>query len=298
MVSAQHLHELVLDAIDILKLVDHDIFEALLPFQPDLFVLPENIQRKLDQIVVVQPKALLLLIQIAVKYDILSRNRRQILLIQHIERHRDHIEIIIRPSLELQDLYHVPRLGKCHIAQRQPSLLINNLQHRVNVGIVQHEKALGILHRMAVLLQHSDAESVEGVDISRIIVPGQVVDSLAHLVGGFICEGYAQDISRQNPDLVHQIRKAPRERPGLAGTRARNHADNSLRRRDRLPLSLVESLQNICHILTSPPLLQLFQLVVPDPHAGVARHAQISSRRNRHASDLRAVRQTGALKLL
>ena len=57
--------------------------------------------------------------------------------------------------------------------RRQAPLLIDDLQHGVDVRVVQHQKALGILHRVAVLLEHGDAEAVEGVDVARVVVAGQ-----------------------------------------------------------------------------------------------------------------------------
>ena len=44
MIAAQHLHQLILQRVDILKLVDHDVFEPLLPLEPDVLVLLENVE--------------------------------------------------------------------------------------------------------------------------------------------------------------------------------------------------------------------------------------------------------------
>ena len=57
-IAAQHLHQLILQRVDILKLVDHDVFEPLLPLEPDVLVLLENIERELDEVVVVEAEAL------------------------------------------------------------------------------------------------------------------------------------------------------------------------------------------------------------------------------------------------
>ena len=48
MVSAQHLHQPVLQLVDVLKFVDHDVFQPLLPLQADGVVLLKDIERKLD----------------------------------------------------------------------------------------------------------------------------------------------------------------------------------------------------------------------------------------------------------
>ena len=65
MVTAQNLHQLVLKLVDILELVDHDVLQPLLPLEPNVRMLLENIQGELDQVVIIQRKALLFLIEIA-----------------------------------------------------------------------------------------------------------------------------------------------------------------------------------------------------------------------------------------
>ena len=69
-VPHQHMHQLILECIDILELVDHNVFQAFLPLQPDLFLLLKDIEGKFDQIVVIEAEALLFLIEIAVKNDV------------------------------------------------------------------------------------------------------------------------------------------------------------------------------------------------------------------------------------
>ena len=44
--------------------------------------------------------------------------------------------------------------------------------------------------------------------------------------------------------------------------------------------------------------IQLLQLVDPDLHHGVARHAEVAARGDRDRADLRAVREAAALELL
>ena len=121
-------------------------------------------------------------------------------------------------------------MGERHVAQRQPTLFIDDLEHGVNIAVVEHEKAFGIADGVAVLLQNGDAEAVEGVDIAGVVVAGQIVDALAHLVRGLVGKGHAQQISRQNAELRHQIREPARQRPRLAGARARDHAHKALSR--------------------------------------------------------------------
>ena len=196
MVTAQNLHQLVLKLVDILELVDHDVLQPLLPLEPNVRMLLENIQGELDQVVIIQSETLLLLIQIAVENDVCRGVRLVILLLQRVQRHGDHIQIVVRTLEQLLHLDHVPGCGEGHIPQRQSPLLVDDLEHSVDVRVVQHQKAFGILDGVAVLLEHGDAETVEGVDIARVIVAGEDVDALAHLICGFVGEGDAEDISR------------------------------------------------------------------------------------------------------
>ena len=182
-IAAQHLHQLILQRVDILKLVDHDVFKPLLPLEPDVLVLLENIERELDEVVVVEAEALFLLIEIAVEDDVPRRVGALVLFAQRVERHRDHVLVILRLLKELSDLDHVPCGGIGHVAQCEAALFVDDAEHRVDVGIIQHEEALRILHGVAVLLQNGDTESVERVDIARVVVASQGVDTLAHLVG-------------------------------------------------------------------------------------------------------------------
>ena len=240
-VIAEHLHQLVLQLVDILKLVDHDVFEPLLPFETDVRILLEDIEREFDQIVVVEAEALLLLIEIAVKNDVLRACRLQVLLMQRVERHPDHVLIVFRALEKLLDLDHVARGGEGHVPQRKSPLLINDAQHRVDIRVVQHKKTLRVLHGVAVLLQDGDAEAVKSVDIAGVVVAGQVMDALAHLVGSLVGKGHAEDVGRQDAQLVDQIGKAVRQRPGLARARARDHAHEALRRRDGLKLRGIQN---------------------------------------------------------
>ena len=61
-VAGKHAHKLVLQLIDVLELVDHDVFQALLPFQPNVRVLIEYEEHDDNKVVVVESEALLLLV--------------------------------------------------------------------------------------------------------------------------------------------------------------------------------------------------------------------------------------------
>ena len=104
---------------------------------------------------------------------------------------------------------------------------------------------------MAVLLEDGHAEAVEGVDIAGVVVAGQVVDALAHLIGGLVGKGDAQDVAGQNAQLIHQVGKPPGEGPGFARPGAGDDPDEALRGGDGLPLGPVQVQQYLFHLAAS-----------------------------------------------
>ena len=116
-IAAQRLHQFVLRLVDVLKFVDHDVFEPLLPLQADLLVFRENIQREDDQIVIVEREAFFLLPEIAVEDDVARGVGLVVFLLQLVERKADQVEIIVRAVFELFDFDHIPRGGKTHVPQ-------------------------------------------------------------------------------------------------------------------------------------------------------------------------------------
>ena len=242
-IAAQHLHQLILQRVNVLELVNHDVFQALLPFQADIRVFLEDVQGKLDEVVVVQAEALFLLVEIAVEDDVVGGGGVVILLLQGLQGHGNHVPVIIRLLEQFLDFYHIPGSGEGHVPEGQPVLLVDDLEHRVDIAVVQHQEAAGILESVAVLLQNRHAEAVEGVDVPSVVVPGELVDALAHLVGRFVGKGHAQDVSRQNPQLVHQEGEAMGEGPGLAGARPGDNTHPSLGGGDGLPLRFIQFVQ-------------------------------------------------------
>ena len=107
-IGAEHFHQPVLQQIDILEFIDHDVFQSLLPLQSDVFILLKNIKSKLDQVVIVQTEALFLLIQIAVEDAVLRGLCFVVFLLQGIRRHGDQIQIVFRALEEFLDFDHVP----------------------------------------------------------------------------------------------------------------------------------------------------------------------------------------------
>ena len=130
---------------------------------------------------------------------------------------------------------------------------------------------------MAVLLQDGDTEAVECVDIARVIVAGQRVDTAAHLRRRLVGEGHAENVARQDAELLDEVGKAVRECARLARARARQHAHEALCRRHRLTLCIIEPRQqvllfipsSICHI--RPAFLLSFS---PFYHSSFPTHPQ------------------------
>ena len=123
--------------------------------------------------------------------------------------------------------------------------LVDRPQHHVDIRVVQHKEAFGIVDDVDVLLQHRHAEGVKGADIPGVRVGGQGPDALLHLAGGFIGKGHAEDVLRQDADLVDQIGVPVGQGPGLAGAGSSNDADIAFGGGDGLPLGSVESLEDL-----------------------------------------------------
>ena len=143
-----------MELVDVLKLVDHDVLQPLLPLEFDVRVLLKDVQGELDQVVVVQTEALLLLVQIAVKDDVRGGGGPVVLLLQRIQGQGNQVPVVVRPLEQLLNLDHVPGGGEGHVPKGEPPLLIDDLEHGVNVRVVQHQEALGVLDRVAVLLEY------------------------------------------------------------------------------------------------------------------------------------------------
>jgi len=66
--------------------------------------------------------------------------------------------------------------------------------------------------------------------------------ALTHFAGGFICEGYAKDISR-GYSLLDHVRDAEGDDPGLTGSCPREDEDRPADSLDRVPLLRVQGIQ-------------------------------------------------------
>ena len=174
--------------VDILEFIDHDIFQSLLPFEFDFFVLPEDIKREENQIIIIKPEAFLFLIQISVEQNIIYLCGFKILLMKIFQRHLDHMKVIIRFIDAFAHFKIIPCIGKGHVSECQSSFFINDIEHCINIGVIKNHEAFRIGNCMGILLQHRNTEAVESIDIAGIIVTGQLMNSLSHLIGSFVCE--------------------------------------------------------------------------------------------------------------
>lgn len=120
-------------------------------------------------------------------------------------------------------------------------------------------------------MEGRDTEAVEGVDVAGVVVPGQGMDALAHLVGRLVGEGDAQDVARQDAQLVHQVGEAVGQRPGLAGARPGDDPDEALGGGNSLPLGGIQALQDACHV--EPPL-SIVCSIIPVPNSKVYAHQE------------------------
>ena len=245
MIGTKCIHQPVLQSVNILKFIDHDVLKPLLPFCTDGLILLKNIQRELDQVIVIQPKTFLFLIEITIKNNVYRLYRLIIFPFELLKRHRDHILVVVRSLKDLEYLDAVARLPKGHIPQAQPALIVDSLEHRINICIIQNQKTLWIAHRMAVLLQYRHAEPMKGIDIARIVVTSQLMNAAAHLIGRLVGKRYAKNIAGQDAQFLDQISKPMRQCSGLARTSTGNNPHEAFRRRDRLPLRIIQSGQII-----------------------------------------------------
>ena len=127
---------------------------------------------------------------------------------------------------------------------------------------------------MAVLLEDGDAEAVEGVDIAGIVVAGQRVDPLPHLIGRLVGKRDAQNMPRQNAELGDQKGEAVRQGPGLSGTGPGDHPHEALRRGDGGSLRLIQAGKQVFH---SAPFRGRHAPAFPA--AGIMKYAGASSLR-------------------
>ena len=239
-IALEHLHELVLQCIDILELVDHNVFQPLLPFEADFGEPLEDVEREHDQVVVIEPEALPFLVKVAIEDDVMNILDLQIHFAQLRDGPFEHIQIVVRAFFELLHLDHVARSRKRHIAQRKAAFLVDGLQHGIDVGVVEYQEAFRVPHGMGIFLENRNAKAMERVDIAGIMIAGKTTDTPSHLVGGLVREGDAQDVARQDAKVVDQVCEPLRQRGRFPRAGTRDNAHVAFRCRNGLLLGGIE----------------------------------------------------------
>ena len=239
-IPLQHLHKPVLQRIDILELVDHDVFQSLLPFETDFREPLEHVECEYDQVVVIEPEALPLLVKIPIEDDVAHVISLQIPVMQLGDRPFEHVQIIAGMLLELLHLDQVACIRKRHIAQRKAAFFIDGLQHGIDVGVVQHQKAFRIPYGMGIFLKNRNTKAMERVDVTSVMIAGKTADTPAHLAGSLVRESDAQDVAGQNAQLVDQVCEPLRQRGRFPRTGTRDDAYVAFRCRNGLLLSRIE----------------------------------------------------------
>ena len=216
MVRAEGLHEFILNHIDILELVDHYVFKALLPLLTDFVVCLKNVEHELEKVVVVKAEALFFLIEITVKNNVIWLGGSKVLLMDFVERHADKVFVIMRLFKKLFDFYHVASCRKSHLSKCKATLFVNNLQHCVYVGIVQNKKTFWIAYSMGIFLKHAYTKAVERRNVTCVVVACELTDSVSHFGSGFVCKSNAKYVRRKNANFVYKICKAVGEGAGFS----------------------------------------------------------------------------------
>ena len=193
-VRAQGFHHFVLNHVYVLKLVYHYVFKALLPLKTDGLVGLEDIKHKLKEVVVVKAKAFFLLVEVSVKNDVVGFGCSKILLVNLVQTHADKVFVVVRLFKKFFYFYHVARIAKGHLTQGESAFFVNNLQHCIDVGIVQNKKAFWIGNSVGIFLQHAYTKTMKRRNITGVVVTCKLTDSAAHFGSSFVGKGNAKNM--------------------------------------------------------------------------------------------------------
>ena len=258
MVAAEGFHQLVLKRVDILEFIEHDVFEELLPLEADFLIFLKDVEREFDEVVVVQSEAFLFLVQVAVENDVLDGRRGMVLFIEDLKRHGNHVLVVFRFPDALLHFDHVARFVEGHVAQGEAHFLINDGEHLIDVGVVDDEEILRIGNGKAVFLQDGDAEAVECIDVSCVVVAGQAVNAHGHFACGFIRECDAEYVAWHDAEVVHKVGETAGKGACLARACACDDAHVAFCRGDGFDLFLIESFQYVHISLRTDILISLY----------------------------------------
>ena len=232
----EQVHELVLGAVRVLVLVDHQVREALLVVLEHLGMLAEQPHGLGDQVVEVERAGLALapLVRLIDLDDRLlvevARHRREVVGPDHAvlgardgARHRPG-RVPLRVEIEvLQDAGDQP-FGVAVVVDREPA-------RHAEVGVLAAEDAR--------------ARRVEREDPHALgdRAPEHALDPLGHLARGLVRERDREDLERRDPVLADQVGDAVGERSGLAAARPGHDQHRPLGVQDRFRLDVVQALE-------------------------------------------------------
>ena len=242
-VAGKDFRQRVLVFVNILKLVHHDIFQPPLPLLPHRLITLQNIQRKVHQIIKIQPVAFALFIEITIEHLVfqgISRVRQAAQLLRIANQRLDIAPAAFAPA----DMVHRFLDGQLPAGNTQ--ILEHPPQNGLLVLLVQHNESGRILHHMAVLFQESHAETMKSRNPAQILIRQLAADAFFHLRGGLVGKGHAQNVGGGDPKHFHQIQIPGRQGFGLAGTGPGHHPDIALCRDGRFLLLGIQFFQ-ICH---------------------------------------------------
>ena len=221
--------QLVLLARNVLKLVDLDVFELLLPFFEEVGVGVEQVQHELNEVGKIEVKVF------ALAFEVLEDDKVHRAGIARLRQiGRGNLALGIRQKrhiVALRFVYFdgVEAFAEGEIAQSQPVFVVDALQNRLLILLVQHHKVGRVGEGRNVLLQNFVAGAVEGQNPPAVLV-GQVgADAPLHLPRRLVGKGDGKDMLGRHAERLGDVHIARRQNLRLSAPRARRHAHIPLR---------------------------------------------------------------------
>ena len=242
-VGGQQQHEVVLDPVRVLVLVDQDVLEPLLVVAQHVGVLAQQAQGLAEQVVEVHgagPQQPVL---------VLAEDLRDLALEQVAGA------LGVGPDVDAVVLGRAD--GGMHRPGREPLGVEGQVTDDVagqphRVGLVVDGEGPGEAQLVGVAAQHADAGRVERRHPHLLgHRPDERRHPGLHLVGGLVGERDGQDLERADALVADEVGDAVRQHPGLARPGPRHHQERTVRVRDRVGLHRVQAGQRFEDVGTS-----------------------------------------------
>src|ERR671937_330363 len=221
----------LLEEIDVLVLVDGEGAEAFAYRRERMWIVLEQPDRELDQILEIGVAALRLATLVLAKHAChqVGRNRRRVLAELALIRTR-------RQAAVLGPLHLRGEIGRGTEPVR--------LRQRV-ADMPKRERFRGddLARRLAEPVQLSERGRVERA--GRHAFRAERLEPRAHSGGGLVSERHGEDLACVESTACDLLRDPPRDRRRLAGTRAGEDADRSAHRLDRAALVGIQPVENM-----------------------------------------------------